>query len=400
MKVAFFTNNYLPRISGVANSVEFLRKSLEELGIEVFVFAPSYEINDYPSSQERIIRIRSLRFWWLKRFAFPLPFFNIQKINRVLSRIQPDIIHFHQPFLLGRLALKWAIKSRVPVVFTYHSLYEEYVHYFPFHQKICKKMASYYTVDSANKSNLIICPTEQVADYLRAKGVSNRIVVVPTGIDFNCYGQRFTEKQLREFKQTLGITTDNKILLYVGRMVKEKNIQFLLRAAEKILKQRKDMILIMVGDGTLLSSYCRFAQKMRIDKQIIWTGSQPPEKLPWFYQIADLFLFPSKTDTQAIVLYEALASGLPVIAVASLASKAIVKNGDNGFLSSDDLGEFSRAVINNLSFKQKKPIFLEQKKYTPSGIALFVYQLYQKVISEYSFAKKYHSVSYKTNESV
>ena len=223
---------------------------------------------------------------------------------------------------------------------------------------------------------------------------------MPTGIDFNHYNQRFTKDQLNDFKKAIGIASDKKILLYVGRMVKEKNIQFMLEALEKILKARKDIILIMVGEGTILNSCRRLAQKLRINDQIIWTSAQPPEKLPWFYQIADLFLFPSKTDTQAIVLYEALASGLPVVAVNSLASKAIIENGHNGFLTGVNLEEFSKAVIDNLSFKQKKLIFLEQKKYAPAEIARAVRQLYQKVISENSVAKKDYSLIYETNESI
>lgn len=397
MKIAFFTNNYYPRLSGVATSVSLLKRHLENSGVEVFVFAPSYQKYD-DSEEKNVIRIRSLRFWWLKRFALPIPFFNIRKINRALKKIQPDIIHFHQPFLLGRLALRRGKKLKIPVVFTYHSLYEQYVHYFPFHQGICKRMANYYTRDSANRSDLVISPTEIITEYLKNLGVKTRIEIIPSGVDTRVYSRQLDRSKLVSFKKSLGITSNQRILLHVGRIVNEKNICFLLKAAQKILSEKKDIVLIIVGEGTLLNSCRRLTKHMGLQQQIIWVGAEYPEKLPWYYQASDLFLFTSKTDTQAIVIYEALASGLPVIAVESLASKAIIKNGVNGFRVIENVESFAKAVIDNLDSKDKNASLIKINEYTPSEMAKKIYNLYQKVLASQPLPKKNNSTIFTVQE--
>lgn len=387
MKIAFFTNNFLPRISGVAISVNTLKVSLEKMGVEVFIFAPCYQAFYPRDKEEKIIRIRSIRFWGLKRTAIPISFFNVQKINRYLKKIKPDLIHIHHPLLLGKFGLKKGLDYKIPVVFTFHTLYKRYGHYFPFNLSIFKQEIQKYILECANRSNLVIAPTKLIADYLESEGVKNKIAVMPSGIDIKKYNQSFSSAELEKFKKQLGIAVSSKVLLYVGRITPEKNIDFLIKVVKKIVKIRKDVVLIMVGDGILLNSRKRLTRKLKLNQNIIWTGLQPYEKLPLFYGIADLFLFPSRTDTQALVLYEALASGLPVVAIDSLASKAIIHNGKNGFIVPENIFQFARIIMSNLSFKKKKLINLK-KEYSSGQTTYKTYELYQQVIKEYSHVQK------------
>lgn len=344
MNIGFFTNNFFPRVSGVAVSIDFLCKALNELGHRTLVFAPDYVNND-DLDEQLIYRAKSLNIIpnWL---SVPLPMFDYSKIIDSLTKFNPDVIHVHHPFLMGKTGLRLAHSNNLPLVFTYHTLYYEYLlNYFSSNSQVFEKVIYKRIADFSNRCDLVIAPTEQIKQYLSDIGVKTQIEVVPTGIDLRIFNKHYDPSEIDEIKRELKISSSDKVLLFVGRMAREKNVLLLLESLKLILKTFDNIVLLMVGKGVQTRKLQKEAVRLQIDENLIWLGFQGRSRLPLLYKLADLFLFPSVTDTQGIVLYEALAAGLPIVAVRSLAAKTIIENGKNGLLTSDEPQDFAAKVI-------------------------------------------------------
>lgn len=382
MKVAFFTNNFSPRLSGVAISNSLLKRGLTELGVEVFVFAPQYWSRFRRPQEENIFRIRSLRYP-KEKVAFPIPFFNCQKIQRAILEIKPDLIHIHQPFLLGRYGAKLAGRFNIPAVFTYHTLNEEYTHLIPVSQKMCKNYARISEKYCQARSRAMIAPTPGIKKYLEKNGMASRVEVIPTGIDFNLFSpDKLDPSLLQQARQELGICGRGPIFLYVGRTNAEKNISFLIKSFWHLTKKYSRAVLMIIGSGVQRASYIKMAEQLNIGNSIRWCGWVPQENLPYYYHLSNLLLFPSLTDTQGIVLYEALAMGLPVIALDSMASQAIVQESVNGSLVAKQTPlEFARAADQYIDFKSKMYWQLPRDSYSYHSMSANTLSLYNSILS-------------------
>lgn len=336
MRVGLFTNNYLPMRGGVPHSVEALRVGLEQGGHQAYVFAP--RVWGAHESSTMVFRAPSIPALTYPSFSLALPFW--PGLPSKVRSLDLDIFHAHHPFLLGETARRLAVRVNRPLVFTYHTRYEKYAHYVPFIQRVVRRKAIDRSVKFSNRAHLVIAPSHGAAKLIRQLGVASRVEVLPTGVDLKLFapGDRLPARH------RLGLPPDAPILLYVGRLDREKNLEFLLSAFEAVAPRLPAARLVLVGSGTEEERLKRIAAQLRLDPKILFVGSVPQEKTAEYYRAADLFTFASETETQGLVIAEAHASGLPVVAVRACGVDEVVRDGETGVLVSASIGAFASAI--------------------------------------------------------
>lgn len=341
LNIAIFTDSYKPYVSGVVNSINTFNRELRRLGHTCYVFAPGYP--GYVDDEPGIFRFRSIKAPTNPDFRLAVPL-SLSVVKRLRS-LKVDVIHTHSPFLLGGLGARCAHKLGLPLVFTYHTLYEEYVHYSPVARGLAKRLMRKISRDYCNKCDIVITPTQVIRDLLLQYSVQTEIAVNPTGIDLSQY-ENLDRNWLR---LKYGIPADHRILLFAGRLGEEKNVRFLLRAFAMIAEGNPKTTLVLVGGGPLREELERLADDTGLASRVVFTGPMPPSDMPKAYAGGDIFVFASKTDTQGMVITEAMAAGLPVVAVRAYGAANMVDDGVNGLLTTDDEQEFARAVTSLLT---------------------------------------------------
>jgi 1,2-diacylglycerol 3-alpha-glucosyltransferase len=353
LHIAFFTNTYLPIVSGVVRSVESFREALTKQGHNVFIFAQSND--EYEDKDPFIFRYPS----------FPLP---IQTdvpaiipvspfVEQLLHFLKPDVIHTHHPFLLGQTAARRAEEFSVPLVFTFHTQYTEYTHYFPLPQDIIQEFlkgaVQNWLKEFMQRCQHIVIPSESMKEILVNRyGLRDMFTVIPTGIKLEPY--RLADgKALR----TREGWQDDKVLVSTGRLATEKNWPTLLQAARKVHRDHPDMRLVIIGDGPEKSELRELAAELGIAERVTFTGELLFADIPAYLKAADLFMFASVTETQGLVTMEAMAAGLPVVAVDASGTRDIVEDGKHGFLVPDDPDALADSVNRLLASPEKMKKF-------------------------------------------
>mgnify|MGYP005847200821 CR=1 FL=1 len=340
LKVMMFTNNYLPFIGGVPISIERLRRGLITLGHKILIVAPKYSDTQ---DQEDVVRLAPLLPLGRHK-EFLLANIFSWKLYRRTFQFRPDLIHVHHPFWLGSVGLFLARRLKIPVVYTYHTRLEQYAHYVPLPGPLFRNLVSHQLLRHfANRCDSVVVPTESVEDYLRLIGIKKPIYVQPTGINFDSF-QSVPEQAIQELRTQLGLT-EEKIFISISRLSKEKNIDFIIDAMEALLKnQLQPFRLLILGDGPERPRLeARLAQAGLAEK-VILLGQVPPEEIATYCQLGDLFLFASRSETQGMVILEAMAAGMPVVAVRSSGIDDLVHNGMNGFKTPLDTKQWTDRI--------------------------------------------------------
>ncbi len=322
---------YTPVINGVVTSIGCLIGALEAEGHEVVLCCPGHET--VTEAEPGVVRFRSSPFWFHKaeRFTFPWPPRSLGAFS-----LPFDVVHIHTPFNLGSLGALAALMRGLPSVFTHHTLWEEYVHYLPVPEAVLKPVARHLCRTFAQAADRVVAPSFQVRERLRAQGVSRAIDVVPTGID----PEVFRGGSPQEAASELGLGQEDRLFVYIGRVAKEKSIDFVLRAFSMASQDRDDLALVVVGDGPARNSLEQLAAKL--GGRISFVGFQPRPCLKHYLARASGFLFASQTETQGLVLLEAQAAGVPVVAVSASGTSEAVEAGRTGvLLEPDDLEAFA-----------------------------------------------------------
>jgi 1,2-diacylglycerol 3-alpha-glucosyltransferase len=343
LKIGIFSDSYHPYVSGVVLSIETFSRELARLGHDIYIFAPEYP-QVKGKKEANIYRFPSFHTPFNPEFYIALPFTWTAK--KYVSDIGLDLIHTHSPFTMGRIGGMMARYLEIPLVFTYHTLYDQYMHYLPLVGQFTKKGMIKYTRNFCNHSDLVITPTDVIRERIKEQGVTSPVLAIPTGI----YPERFQSGDPDFLKDNYGIPQTKKILLFVGRIGKEKNLAFLIRAFSQIVRQEEDVVLVLVGSGPEEDTLRILAVDLGINDKVVFTGRIPPDQIAGAYKSADIFVFPSVTETQGLVLVEAMAAGLPVIAKAAFGSLSMVEDGKTGYLCRGDEEEFARktlAVLND-----------------------------------------------------
>ncbi|MCL5935461.1 MAG: glycosyltransferase family 4 protein [Bacillota bacterium] len=335
MRIGIFTDSYKPYIGGVVRSIELFTEELRNLGHQVIIFAPNY-----PGTVEEqgVFRFPAIPTPTYKGFYLGIPFST--NLERYLEQHPLDIIHVHSPFLLGRLGAKVARKLGVPLVFTYHTLYDQYTHYMPFAKEFSKEITRKVCVDFCNRCDLVITPTEIISEHIRDMGVTSAVKWLPTGIQL----KEFAGVDRTWLRKTYGLASDEFILLFVGRAGKEKNIPFIIDSLLELRKQYPNTKLVVVGEGPESENIKNYSGKLGLSEHVIFTGKLSSQDLVKAYGGADLFVFGSLTETQGIVIAEAKAAGLPVVAVNAYGVANMVIDGEDGFLVEPELPAFVERI--------------------------------------------------------
>lgn len=317
------TNNYTPYSGGVVSALHSYTQELRALGHRVFIITLDFLGTSEQGNKEcDVIRISCpLRFTYYKN-PMAIPWRPTTLISRLVELHKPDIIHTHHPFLLGSSALKVAQRYRLPLVFTYHTMYEKYLHYIPLPQLLTKPVTQQWVKQFCNKVQAVVAPTPSLRDYLVTQDITYNISVIPSGILPHFIKPIFAYK----------LPSQRFTLLSVGRFMPEKNVRFLLNTYAHLDKTCFELVL--VGYGAHLEELKTYAystlQLSPDDVRFIIKPSR--EELLLWYDKADLFIFASQTETQGLVLAEAMARGTPVVALAGTAIGDIVNHGSNGFI--------------------------------------------------------------------
>ncbi|WP_286804421.1 glycosyltransferase [Marinimicrobium sp. UBA4209] len=334
LRVAMFTNNYLPFIGGVPLSIERLRRGLTALGNSVLVVAPRYRRQD--PEESGVVRAHSLLTLGV-RGEFRLPNIFLKRIRRAVREFKPDLIHVHHPIWMGSLGLWLARRLDIPSVYTYHTRLEHYAHFVPLPGALFRNLISHGLIKRfANRCSGVIVPTNSAEDYLRMIGVKTPIFVQPTGIDYDRF-QTVDDAALARLRQQYTLE-GKRVLISVSRLSTEKNIDFLLDAVARLKDQtRTPFHLLMIGDGHERHRLQQRIEQEALADHITLVGAIAPEDMATYYRLGDLFVFASKSETQGMVILEAMAASLPVVAVRSSGIDDVVREDENGYKTPDNL---------------------------------------------------------------
>lgn len=320
LTVAFFTCNYRPLVNGLSLAVERLAAGLRARGHRVLVFAPRYP--GARDAEPDCLRLPSLRVPTHHAYAVPLPW--LGRPGRALAGARPAIIHAHHPFVVGPYAARLARRLGVPLVFTHHTLYEHYGHYAPVASGLAAAIARRRAARFAARADLVVAPSPGVARRLAADGVQAPIVTIPTGVKAPPPPRGDARGALR--RQILGAAA-GPLILCVGRLAREKNLEVLLRAFALAAQGGPGAVLCLVGDGDDRARLAGLARSLGVAGQVRFVGAVPPGAVGSYYCAADIFAFPSVSEAQGLVVLEGLAHGLPVLAARSLAVEDLLTDG-------------------------------------------------------------------------
>ncbi|RUO23287.1 glycosyl transferase family 1 [Aliidiomarina iranensis] len=359
LRVAMYSNNYFPFVSGVTISIERLRTGLKDLGDQVLAIVPTYR--QKWDDESDIVRASTLISSGAKgefRFANFLSW----RLSSAVRRFKPDIIHVHHPFGLGWLGQFMGRLLNVPVVYTYHTRLEHYAHFVPLPGLIFRNLISHWLIRRfSNKCQGVIVPTHSAEEYLRLIGVRTNTLVQPTGIE----AKRFEAAEpsvIQALKDKYGIEKDTKVLVSVARLSKEKNIEFMLEALALRENTYSNYKLLLVGDGPYKNRLQKCIDKLDLGNNVILTGHVEPQIMPQYYELADLFVFASQSETQGMVILEAMAAGTPVVAVRSSGIDDVIEDGNTGYKTPHNQIAWVRRINELLENNDKRALLGKQAK--------------------------------------
>jgi 1,2-diacylglycerol 3-alpha-glucosyltransferase len=312
LSVSLFSEVYTPIINGVVASIEGLHAGLIARNIETTIVAPSFP--NVRTREDDVVRLPSLPLPTSSGYRLCIPYV----ARDVRARIaRAAIVHVHSPFITGMLGVNIARRSRVPVVYTYHTRLDAYVHYAPLEPHIARAALNALTRAFANRTDVVIAPTSAMRDHLRALGVRVPIAVVASSIDVARFANGTRSAEVRA---QLGARNAQPLMLAVTRVAKEKHLELAIDA----LVHAPHVHLAIVGDGAHRTALEAYARALGVRDRVTFAGARATADLPDVYASADAFAFTSETETQGLVLVEAMAAGLPVVAVDSAVNREIL----------------------------------------------------------------------------
>ncbi len=327
MDIAWFTDTWLPTRDGVVTSLQSFKHELERRGHQVYLFAPGTENRDEPGENIFYYKGRTFRGYPGYRVP-PLRSLLKRRTERRIDAMQPDVIHSHGPAVMGIHAVKAARHSNAPLLFTYHTMLQDSLHFVttsPLAQAIVGRLLPVWLRWYFRRCQGIIAPSHAAAREI-SHYAEVPIEVIPTGINLECF-QQADGALIRQRHDLHG-----PVVLHVGRIVQEKNLDLLIQAAPHVLKEASDATFVVVGDGPYADVVQQHVEQEDLTDSFLFTGFIPDDELPGYYAAADVFAFPSTYETQGIVAVEAMATGTPVVAAAARSLPELIDDGENGFL--------------------------------------------------------------------
>lgn len=387
MRIGLFTDTYPPFINGVSTSVLMLKQGLEKLGHEVYVVTVNDESFSY-KEEDGILKIPSFPIGLMnfrQTGIYPIKAFNI------IKKWKLDIIHSHTEFSIGTFARLISKQLNIPLVHTYHTMYEEYIYYITkgYFNSASKKLVEYLTLFLCDKTiDELIVPTEKTKELFKDKyKVKRDVYVIPSGIDTTrFYKENIDKNEIINLKKDLGLKKTDFIVLYVGRIAKEKSIDFLINNFNSVLNRIPKAKMIIVGDGPDIKDLIDLTRKKGLENKIIFTGKAPWTDVPKYYSLCDVFVTASKTETQGLTVMEAMGASKPVVAIRDESFELMITDKKDGLFFDDEKSYVdmiyevykNKKLRDEISFNAR----LTADKYSPYNYAKNVLKVYKKVVSK------------------
>lgn len=387
MKIGLFTDTYPPFINGVSTSVQMLKEGLEKLGHTVYVVTVNSESFSY-KKENNILRIPGVPIGIMDyrlTNIYPL------KAKKIIKSWDLDVIHTHTEFGVGSFARLISKEYNIPLVHTYHTMYEEYIYYITkgYFDRASKKLVEYLTLFLCDKTiDELIVPTKKAKELFKEKyKVKRDVHVIPSGIDTTrFYSENIDKKEVLDLKKELGLKSKDHVILYVGRIAKEKNIDFLINNLSSIIKKIPKAKMVIVGDGPDMDRLIKLSIDKKLDKKIIFTGKAPWDEIPKYYAMCDVFVTASTSETQGLTVIEAMGASKPVVAINDESFIEVITNDYDGCLFKDEK-EYVDIIYKlyknkDYTLKLKGQAKLTASKYSPLQYAKNVLMVYERVIDK------------------
>jgi 1,2-diacylglycerol 3-alpha-glucosyltransferase len=371
MNIGIFTDTFDPEINGVVTSINSAINYFEP-NHACYVFCP--KVSEKIQNTEKVWRFPSVVFPFQKEYRLAIPW--NQRLKKIKA-LNLDVIHIHTPFGMGLIGLKVAKKLNIPVIHTYHTYFEKYLHYIPIlPESWVYKYAKKESERFCNQCQLIISPSEEMREQLEKFNITTRIITLASGI--NKYIPTESECQNLKDRYTL---KDKKTCCFVGRISQEKNVVFLVNAFKKINQNVPESHLMLVGDGPETKNIKTLIKELDLDQHITLTGYLPKEEVFTALTIADVMLFPSKTETQGLTVVESLQCGTPVVGLNYMGVKEVLQNEQGGVLTEESTEAYAKAAIELLTNASK--VTALSKAAIIRGEDFSSYTINQKLEAEY-----------------
>ena len=387
MRIGIFTDTYPPFINGVSTSILMLERALVKAGHQVFVVTVNPTKMAYEVEDDRIIRLSGI----------PIPMYDYRltgtfsiKAEMKIKEWNLDVIHTHTEFGVGTFARVIARKYDIPLVHTYHTMYEDYVHYITkgYFKKSSKKIVEYLTKFYCDiTTSELIVPTAKAYDLFKQKYKFERNVhIIPTGIELDrFYKENNSADKIKKLRKELGLKKDDFVIMSVGRMASEKSVDVLIKNHQSLVKKHNNIKLILVGDGPDLEKYKQLAFDLNLQDNVIFTGKIPWENVPEYYNLADVFTSASHTETQGLTVIEAMAASVPVVALDDESFRNVVVPDLNGYLFKSDRS-YQKYMLDFYSDREKLKKFGKQARinseiYSSKYYAQRVLKVYEEAIN-------------------
>ncbi|MCE5186781.1 MAG: glycosyltransferase [Planctomycetaceae bacterium] len=330
MNILMMTNTYLPHVGGVAHSVSAFTNEYRRRGHRVVVVAPEYK--ELSQDDQDTIRIPAIQNFNGSDFSVVLPMPGFLQTR--LKHFKPDVVHSNHPFLIGSTAVRIASKFQAPLIYTHHTRYEQYLHYVPLDLPRMKTFVINLAAGYAKMADQVIAPSQSVADFLTQQGVKTPMTIIPTGIDVAAF-----RRGSRKLRRACAIPDDAFVVGHVGRLAPEKNLIFLAEAVASFLRSQERGHFMIAGDGPMHEMIQHIFQENRLDDRLHLLGKREGRSLVDAYHSMDVFAFSSTSETQGLVLAEAMAAGLPVVAIDGWGVRDVLSHRQNGFLVTEQTAE-------------------------------------------------------------
>lgn len=400
MRIGIFSEAYTPYISGLVTSEVMLKNALEKQGHEVYVVTANLESFKYEyDEKEKVLKIPGVPTGiYDSRLSSIYP---IRAVNKIKSW-KLDVIHSQTEFAIGTFARIFAKQYNIPLVHTYHTLYEDYVHYVTkgYFKKSSKKIVEYLTrFYCETTATELIVPTTKIYKLFTEKyKFEKNIHIIPTGIEVErFYKENIDSKEVKNLQKSLKLAKNDFIILFVGRLAEEKNIEFLIDSAKKINEKYKDIKLLIVGDGPDKEKYEKLSKKLKMENNIIFTGKVKWEDMPYYYHVSDIFATASKTETQGLTVIEAMASNVVPICMKDEAFLSMVTDELNGLFFKNQ-EEYEEQIIRLYENREElskldKQARIQAEHYSSKNYADRVLEVYNRAIKEKSEENRFGILS-------
>lgn len=353
MRIGFFTDYTYPGGHGVETTIDAFQKGLEATGHEVFIYAPyDKEIKD---TKKNIFRFRALKLQKNPKMFFSFFLLPVGKTRKEVMDFKLDVVHAHSALTLGMFAKQIAKKQKIPLVYEQHTDYPTWLKDNLRDKFILPRIVEGWVSRYANQADAIIAPSPKIKATLLKWKVKKPIYFLPNCIDFELFHKDRSGRD--EFRKKYAIAPDAKVLIFVGRLSREKNLIFLLEALAEIVKKNKNVVLMLVGEGYQKEKLKKTAEELGITANVRFTGFIPHEKVAQYYNASDVFVMSSLSEVMPVVVLEAEATGLPCVVLDDLAFHDTVFEGENGFVvkekSSSSFAEKTLELLGNKELYDK-----------------------------------------------